>query len=155
VRGILAIEDGERIVHASFVLCAEGEKLKLSDYANHYKIAFATEDGNTISAHFGKAPYYKVVYVDGGQVVSEKVRAKAHHDNGHGPGHSHADMFASIADCQVLVVGGMGTPAHQAALAHGLQVIATGQRDIAAALEAYLNGTLQENPLLIHVPGRH
>jgi len=125
------------------------------NHANPFKIAFATEDGDTISGHFGKAPYYKVVVVDGGQVVSQEVRAKAHHDNGHGPGHSHADMFASIADCQVLVVGGMGTPAHQAALAHGLKVIATGQRDIAAAIEAYLNDTLQENPLLIHVPGRH
>ncbi len=125
----------------------------MSDYVNRYKIAFATEDGDTVSAHFGKAPYYKVVYVDNGQVVSQEVRAKVHHDNGHN--HSHADMFASIADCQVLVVGGMGTPAHQAALAHGLQVIATGQRDIAATLQAYLKGTLQENPLLIHAPGRH
>jgi predicted Fe-Mo cluster-binding NifX family protein len=123
------------------------------DHTNRYKIAFATEDGDAVSAHFGKAPYYKVVYVDNGQVVSQEVRAKVHHDDGHN--HSHADMFASIADCQVLVVGGMGTPAHQAALAHGLQVIATGQRDIAAALQACLNGTLQENPLLIHAPGRH
>ena len=119
------------------------------------KLAFATQDGQTISAHFGQAPYYKVIHVESGEVVSQEVRAKAHHDNGHGPGHSHADMFASIADCQVLVVGGMGTPAHQAALAHGLHVIATGQHDIAATLQAYLNGTLQENPLLIHAPGRH
>jgi predicted Fe-Mo cluster-binding NifX family protein len=129
------------------------EKAKLSGSANYYKIALATEDGNTISAHFGRAPYYKVVCVDNGQVVSQETRAKAHHDDGHG--HSHADMFASIADCQVLIVGGMGTPAHQAALAHGLRVVATGQSDIAAALQAYLDGTLQENPLLIHVPGRH
>jgi predicted Fe-Mo cluster-binding NifX family protein len=119
------------------------------------KLAFATEDGQTISAHFGQAPYYKVIYVEGGEVVSQEVRAKAHHDNGHqhGPGQTHADMFASIADCQVLVVGGMGTPAHQAALVHGLQVVATGQRDIGTALLAYLNGTLQENPLLIHRHG--
>jgi predicted Fe-Mo cluster-binding NifX family protein len=117
------------------------------------KLAFATQDGQTISAHFGQAPYYKVICVEGGEVVSQEVRAKAHHDDGHGPGHSHADMFASIADCQVLIVGGMGTPAHQAALAHGLQVVATGQRDIGTALLAYLNGTLQENPLLIHPHG--
>ena len=121
------------------------------------KIAFATEDGKTISAHFGMAPYYAVVEIADGQATSQQVRAKAHHDNGHqhGPGQTHADMFASIHDCQVLVVGGMGAPAHQAALAHGLQVVATGQRDIAAAIQAYLAGTLQENPLLIHQHGRH
>jgi predicted Fe-Mo cluster-binding NifX family protein len=119
------------------------------------KIAFATEDGKTVSAHFGKAPYYIVVQVSEGKVVAQEMRAKAYHGNHQEYGHNHADMFTCIADCQVLVVGGMGTPAHQAALAHGLKVIATGQRDIAAAIEAYLNGTLQENPLLIHVPGRH
>jgi predicted Fe-Mo cluster-binding NifX family protein len=121
------------------------------------KIAFATEDGQTISAHFGQAPYYTVVEVASGQVVSQQVRAKAHHDNGHrhGPGHTHDDMFASIADCQVLIVGGMGTPAHQAALTHGLRVIATSQRDIATATQAYLSDTLPENPLLIHKPGVH
>jgi predicted Fe-Mo cluster-binding NifX family protein len=118
------------------------------------KIAFATEDGKTISAHFGRAPYYTVVEVADDKTLAQEVRAKVHHDNGH-HGHHHADMFASIADCQVLVVGGMGTPAHQAALGHGLQVIATPQRDIAAALQAYLEGTLQENPMLIHVPGAH
>jgi len=118
------------------------------------KIAFATEDGQTISAHFGQAPYYKVIYVDDGQIVSQEVRAKAHHDNGQ-HSHTHADMFAAIHDCQVLIVGGMGTPAHQAALAHGLQVVATGQCDIAAVLQAYLDGTLEENPLLIHPHGRH
>ena len=121
------------------------------------KIAFATEDGKTISAHFGMAPYYAVMDIVEGQVTSHQMRAKAHHDNGrpHGPGQTHADMFASIHDCQVLVVGGMGTPAHQAALAHGLRVIATGQSDIAAAIQAYLAGTLEENPLLIHRPGIH
>ena len=118
------------------------------------KIAFATQDGKTIGAHFGQAPYYVVVEITGGQALAHEMRPKAHHDNGH-DGHSHADMFANIADCQVLVVGGMGTPAHRAALAHGLQVIATGQRDIAEAVEAYLSGTLKENPLLIHQPGVH
>jgi predicted Fe-Mo cluster-binding NifX family protein len=118
------------------------------------KVAFATEDGKTISAHFGKAPYYIVVEVTGGQAVSHDMRTKAYHDNGHHD-HSHADMFTNIADCQVLIVGGMGTPAHRAALAHGLQVIATGQRDIAEAVQAYVSGTLQENPLLIHQPGVH
>ena len=119
------------------------------------KIAFATQDGKTISTHFGQAPYYVVVEIADGQAIAQETRPKVHHDNGH-HGHSHADMFANIADCQLLIVGGMGTPAHRAALAHGLQVIATGQRDIAEAIEAYQNGTLQENPLLIHQPGvRH
>lgn len=119
------------------------------------KIAIVTEDGKTISPHFGRAPYYKVVDVSGTQVVWQELRTKAYHDNGH-HGHSHADMFTAIADCHVLIVGGMGTPAYRAAVEHGLHVIATGQSDIDQVVQAFLDGTLQENPLLIHKPGaRH
>ncbi len=120
------------------------------------KIAFPTDDGQTISPHFGQATYYTVVNVSGGELEREK-RSKAHHGAQHTPGqgHNHADMFAGIADCQLLVVGGMGIPAYRAAHDHGLQVIATGLRDITSALQAYLGGTLQDEPSLIHMPGVH
>ena len=117
------------------------------------KIAFATEDGKTVSAHFGKAPYYVVVQVSEGKVLEQEMRAKAYHGNHQEYGHNHADMFTCIADCQVLVVGGMGTPAHESALAHGLKVVPTDPRDISAVIQAYLDGTLQENPRLIHRHG--
>ena len=100
------------------------------------KIAFATEDGKTVSSHFGKAPYYTVVEVSEGKVLAQEMRAKAYHGNHQEYGHDHADMFTCIADCQVLVVGGMGAPAHEAALAHGLQVVPTDPRDISAAIRA-------------------
>lgn len=121
------------------------------------KIAFATDDGKTISAHFGKAPYYAVVETLDGKMVAQEVRAKAHHghDHEHGHGHDHADMFASIQDCQVLVAGGMGTPAYEAALARGLQVIVTDQHDITIAAQAYLSGTLPVDRQRIHLPGAH
>ncbi len=120
------------------------------------KIAFPTDDGRTISPHFGKAGQYVVVDVSGGALTTEQ-RSKAHHGAGqdHGPGHTHDDMFAPIQDCQLLIVGGMGTPAHQAAVAHGFQVVATGLTDITAALQAYLGGTLQDEPRRIHAPGAH
>jgi predicted Fe-Mo cluster-binding NifX family protein len=119
------------------------------------KIAIATEDGTTVSTHFGKAPYYVVVKVSEGKVFEREIRAKAYHGNHQEYGHNHADMFTCIADCQVLIVGGMGTPAHEAALAHGLKVVPTNPRDISAVIASYLDGTLEENPSLIHTPGAH
>ncbi len=115
------------------------------------KIAFPTEDGENISMHFGKAPYYTVIDISGGAQAREK-RPKAHHgqSHDHGAGHTHDDMFASISDCQVLVVGGMGTPAYQAAVARGLQVIPVSLTDITSALQAYLDGKLQPEEKRIH-----
>ncbi len=120
------------------------------------KIAFATDNGDTISPHFGMAPYYAVVDVSGG-TLGRELRPKAYHGSGHdhGAGHSHDDMFASIGDCQMLVVGGMGTPAYEAAQARGLQVIATGIPDVTSAIQAYLGGTLRDEPNRVHKPGAH
>jgi predicted Fe-Mo cluster-binding NifX family protein len=38
------------------------------------KIAAITDDGKTISQHFGRAPYYLVVTVENGQIVDHTER---------------------------------------------------------------------------------
>ncbi len=59
-------------------------------------------------------------------------------------------MFAPIADCQVLIAGGMGQPAYDHAISAGLEVVMTGEKSISAALEAYRNGLLMSDPRRIH-----
>jgi len=58
------------------------------------KIAAVTDDGKTISAHFGRARAYLVCTVEDGRVVAEELREKAGHHtfsaggaHGHEPGH--------------------------------------------------------------------
>ncbi|MCL5994552.1 MAG: hypothetical protein M1546_00665 [Chloroflexi bacterium] len=43
------------------------------------KIAFITADGKTVSKHFGRAPYYLVITVEDGRVVSHEMRDKISH----------------------------------------------------------------------------
>jgi predicted Fe-Mo cluster-binding NifX family protein len=50
----------------------------------------------------------------------------------------------------VLISGGMGSPAFNRAGAAGLQVLLTGESSIQSALQAYLAGTLENNPSLVH-----
>jgi predicted Fe-Mo cluster-binding NifX family protein len=120
------------------------------------KVAFPTEDGETISRHFGQAPFYVVATLQEGEPARFEQREKAfhgahpeqhHHEQGR---HGHADMFAPVSDCQVLIAGGMGQPAFDSGLANGLQVILTGERTIKAALDAYQSGTLVSDPRRIH-----
>ena len=40
------------------------------------KIALITDDGKTISQHFGRAPYYLVVTIDEGKVIDRETREK-------------------------------------------------------------------------------
>jgi predicted Fe-Mo cluster-binding NifX family protein len=116
------------------------------------KIAFPTEDGKTISQHFGRAPLFVVVALDGKGSAQYEQRSKGFHGEQHEPGHSHNSMFEPIEDCQVLIAGGMGQPAYDHAAAAGLKIIMTGEKTITTAVEAYQAGRLASDPRRVHQP---
>lgn len=124
------------------------------------KIASVTENGNTISQHFGRAPLYVVVTAEDGKVLSKETRAKAgHHDfhqaetkadecgcgvHGHGEGvdAKHRTMADSIADCSVVMAGGMGWGAYESMKSRGIEPIVTDVGNIDEAVSLYLKGEL-------------
>jgi predicted Fe-Mo cluster-binding NifX family protein len=132
------------------------------------KIAFVSDNGTTISRHFGRARQYIVVTLEEGQEVAREVRAKAgchgHHDHGAGPDHHsdqhhdhaqddhahHDDMLQVIADCAVLITGGMGTGMDQRLSAAGKRAIRTRTQDIDLALQQFLAGRLGDTIELVH-----
>ena len=118
------------------------------------KIAVPTDDGEVISRHFGQAKYFRVISLEDSLVVDSELREKASHQHGdqsHANGvHPGQQMIAAISDCQVLVCGGMGTPAYDRAEAAGLKVILSSQPSIEEAVQTYLSGTLENEPKLVH-----
>ncbi len=120
------------------------------------KVAFATDEGLTISHHFGQALYFKVYTLENNAVVDVELRQKAHHTHGeHGQEHEQGVhpgqlMFETIADCQVLVCGGMGMPAYNRAMEAGIEVFLTPETSIEAAIKAYLSGKLVSELGLMH-----
>jgi predicted DNA-binding protein (UPF0251 family)/predicted Fe-Mo cluster-binding NifX family protein len=127
---------------------------------NLMKIAVITEDGKTISKHFGMAPYYMVVTLEDGKIVTKEQRNKAGHhtfgDNPHAmhaaPGekhgydtesHSkHATMAEAMADCKVLIAGGMGWGAYDSLKRLGIETIITDVDDIEEAVKFYAQDKL-------------
>lgn len=126
------------------------------------KIAVVTVDGNTVSQHFGRSPYYAVVIVENGESKSRELRQRRvghfapegpqhgeHHEqngrHGYGPEArmSHAAMAQEISDCQVLIAGGMGSGAYENLKEAGLEVILTDIEMIDSAVSAYLSGSLK------------
>ncbi len=120
------------------------------------KIAFPTDDGQTISSHLGQALYYAVVIVDDPQPPQIERREKPHHT----PSEPHAApdrnarqaMVGPLVDCQVLIAGGMGQPVYDEAVARGLQVVLTHEASISTALGLYRKGKLVSDPNLLHTP---
>jgi predicted Fe-Mo cluster-binding NifX family protein len=122
------------------------------------KIAAITEDGTTISQHFGRAPLYLVVTVEDGKIVNNETRNKtghhtfaAHHpDTAPGERHGydagsqvrHASMAETIADCQVLIAGGMGWGAYESLKSRGIETVVTDVENIEEAVKLYIQGKL-------------
>jgi predicted Fe-Mo cluster-binding NifX family protein len=133
------------------------------------KIAFITEDGKTISRHFGRAPYYLVLTIEDGQIVHREMRKKLGHgqfaggahgeqEHHHGMGHGadpashdkHVSMAQAIADCEAVVCGGMGMGAYESMRQLNIRPIVIELSDIETAAQAYLNGTLTDHPEMLH-----
>ena len=126
------------------------------------KIAAVTDDGRTISAHFGRARHYLVCTIEQGRIASEELRDKAghhvfastsrhdgphSHDHGMGPEAAarHSAMVAPLTDCEALLARGMGRGAYAALEEAGVKPIVTDHENIADAVQAYIEGTIVDH----------
>jgi transcriptional regulator with XRE-family HTH domain/predicted Fe-Mo cluster-binding NifX family protein/quercetin dioxygenase-like cupin family protein len=131
------------------------------------KIAVITDDGKTISQHFGRAPYYLVLTIEEGKIVSREMRDKMGHnqfssqphvEETHAAGHGsdsashnkHVSMAEAIADCKALLCGGMGMGAYESMRRLNIQPVVTELRDIEAAAQAFIDGKLVDHTELLH-----
>jgi predicted Fe-Mo cluster-binding NifX family protein len=131
------------------------------------KIAAITDDGTTISQHFGRAPYYLVLTVENGQIMGRELRDKLGHSQftnlphepqqpgqPHGMDatshNKHLQMAESIADCEALLCGGMGMGAYQSMMTRGIKPVVTEIREIEQAVMAYVDGKIEDRVDWLH-----
>jgi predicted Fe-Mo cluster-binding NifX family protein len=131
------------------------------------KIAVVTEDGQTISQHFGRAPHYQVLTVEDGRIVDREMREKPGHNHfahephePHAPGTAHgsgpqaesrhARMAEVIADCEAILSGGMGSGAYYSLQARGIRPIVTEIASIDEAIMAYVEGRIVDRLDRLH-----
>jgi predicted Fe-Mo cluster-binding NifX family protein len=134
------------------------------------KIAVISEDGVTISQHFGRAPYYIVFNIEGGKIIDREQREKlghshfsnelhaenTHHDHSQAHGfdpaaqNRHAQMAEAISDCEVLLSGGMGNGAYVSLKAANIKPIITDIQNIEEAIQAFIDGTIVDHTERLH-----
>lgn len=93
------------------------------------KIAAASDDGQTISPHFGRAAFYVVLTIEDDKIIGREQREKMGHAHFAGETHAqekdprghgfapaeqdrHFRMAETIKDCQFLLARGMGAGAY-------------------------------------------
>jgi predicted Fe-Mo cluster-binding NifX family protein len=131
------------------------------------KIAVITDDGKTISRHFGRAPYYLVLTIDDGKIINSEMRDKLGHNHfasqdhsseSHGQDHGkdaashdkHISMAEAISDCEVLICGGMGMGAYESMRRLNIKPLVTDKNEINDAVKDYLDGKLIDHTELLH-----
>lgn len=131
------------------------------------KIAAITEDGKTISQHFGRAPYYLVLTIEEGKIVDREMREKmghthfqaaVHSDSTDGSGHGmdsgshdkHVSMAEVISDCTTLLCRGMGMGAYESMRRLNITPVVTDIADIETAAQAFIDGKLIDHTELLH-----
>lgn len=129
------------------------------------KIAVVTDDKVTLCPHFGRATHYLVFNVEGDSILEKEIRPKvghhtrsrehthdngdhAHHpgDHHHGADRRHRRMVEAIEDCQVVIVGGMGSGAIEALKAAGIKPCSIEIQNAEEAVRAYLGGHRMREP---------
>jgi predicted Fe-Mo cluster-binding NifX family protein len=106
------------------------------------RIAVVSDDGNTISAHFGRARYYEVFEVEEGQIRSQETREKPGHHTFHQEhGQDHYDEHREHTH-------GDGAYLHMQQA--GIKPVVTDIEGIQEAVGAYIDGTLIDHTEHLH-----
>jgi predicted Fe-Mo cluster-binding NifX family protein len=131
------------------------------------KIAAITDDGETISQHFGRAPYYLVVTVEEGKITDREMRDKLGHahfanephepdrpDQPHGFGFAahdrHTRMAQSVADYEAVLCRGMGAGAYNSMQKLGIKPVLTDIASIDDAVNANIEGSIVDHVDKLH-----
>ena len=131
------------------------------------KIAVITDDGKTISQHFGRAQYYLVATVENGKIVSREQRDKLGHTHFVNQPHEeeqpgqlhgmdtashnkHLQMAKAIADCEALLCRGMGMGAYESMKTRGIRPVVTDIASVDEAVMAYVEGNIVDQVERLH-----
>jgi len=128
-------------------------KLEKEKFPNHFpktggeemkRIALASEDGTgldgSLSAHFGRCPFYTFVNVEGDRILGFEVLKNPYFPN-HQPG--VIPQFIHSQKANVMIAGGMGPRAIDFFTQFGIDVATGVQGKVRDIVEAYLRGEIQ------------
>lgn len=116
------------------------------------KIAIASDDEKTISAHFGRTRGFVIYEIENGQVKNKEYRINDF--TGHVRGLSgaphemdrHGPILAALKDCHVVIAHGMGRRIYDDLKSANIEAFIVQETVAEQALNLYLTNKLKDNP---------
>ncbi len=127
------------------------------------RVAIASDDGQTVAAHFGRAKGFVVCEVEGNEVKTRDyvpntftghARGMHHGDHGHDHqghhGHGHAGILEALKDTQAVISHGMGRRLYDDLTQAGIKVYVTDRTRVDDTLRLFVEGKLAHVDSLLH-----
>jgi predicted Fe-Mo cluster-binding NifX family protein len=119
------------------------------------KIAVSSDDGKTISSHFGRSRGFAIYDLEDDRLSSVEFRTHSfgrHAHGGSGAGHAqrhhHGPLLARLDDCDVIIAHGMGHRIYDDLVRGGKQVFVTSETEVETAVQGFKDNTLAHDPRL-------
>ena len=93
-------------------------------------------DGDMVCSHFGHAPEFRLVEIDGNRVVKKEIYTNP----GHAPG--VLPRWMKDLDVDIVIAGDMGPRARDLFASFGITVQTCHPMSVDSALEAFIKGEL-------------
>lgn len=120
------------------------------------KIAIASDDGKSISPHFGRTKGFVFVEVDGKQIKGLEYRLNTFTGHVRGLEHAghqvdrHGPILEALQECSAVISHGMGWRIHEDLRNKGIKAFVTEVEDIQKAIELFLEGKLVDRTEMLH-----
>jgi len=116
------------------------------------KIAIASDEGRTISSHFGQTRGFVVFDIEDKEVKNREYRLNTF--TGHARGLEGADhgidrhgpILSALSDCKAVISHGMGRRIYDDLKGAGIEAWVTDETVVQKAIELYLTGELVDRP---------
>jgi len=115
-------------------------------------IAVPTNDGTSISEHFGRSAAFLIFNTENGQIKSRRMKTnigKHSHPRGECKqtstevhSHDHQGILTTLEGCEVVICAGMGHRAAEALQGRGVQIVFAAPGPADETVAAYLDGKL-------------
>ena len=116
------------------------------------RIAVPTNDGISISAHFGRSAAFLIFETENDQIKSRSSKsnagkhshARGEHNDASAANHSHdhAGILTTLEGCETVICVGMGHGAAEALKGRGMQIVFAAPGPADETVAAYLDGKL-------------
>ncbi|MBC7194766.1 MAG: NifB/NifX family molybdenum-iron cluster-binding protein [Caldisericia bacterium] len=114
------------------------------------KILMPSDDGRTISSHFGRTRGFLIFEVEGNEIKSREYlpntftgHARGMHERGiHHQYDTHSAIIEALKDVKVVISHGMGRRLYDDLKNVGIDVYVTDETEVDEVIKLFLNGTL-------------